>query len=261
MNLAERRWNLPAWLGAVLALGVCGAARAGDPDALWKIVGGQCVPGALAGHGPAPCIAVSMPKGPGAGFAVLKDRDGATQFLLIPTARITGIESPALLAPGAPNYFQAAWTARRYVIQRAGVALPRQDVGLAINSAKGRSQNQLHIHVDCVEPRVRQALHDQETRIGGRFSAERIDFDGHAYRVMKILGADLGRVNPFTVVADALPGARGDMGDQTLIVIGARFKDGRDGFYLLEDQANFLLGDRASGAEVLDHACKVKSAP
>ena len=248
--------SLSALLGALVALGASGAARA-DPDALWKIVGGQCVPSATAGHGPGSCAEVSLSKG----FAVLKDRDGATQFLLIPTARITGIESPVILAPGAPNYFQAAWTARKYVIQRAGADLPRQDIGLAINSSKGRSQNQLHIHVDCVEPQVLGELRDQEARIGGHFSSERIGFHGHNYRVMKIAGEDLGRLNPFTVVAGALPGARSDMADQSIIVIGAKFRDGKDGFYLLEDQANLLAGDYASGAEVLDHECKVKAAP
>ncbi|MET0331942.1 MAG: CDP-diacylglycerol diphosphatase, partial [Dyella sp.] len=43
------------------------------------------------------------------GYAILKDHHGPAQYLLIPTARITGIESPLLLRAGAPNYFAAAW--------------------------------------------------------------------------------------------------------------------------------------------------------
>ncbi len=259
--MTRGRLTVPVLLAGIFILASFGAAWAGDPDALWKIVHDKCVPATATGRGAAPCESVSMPQGPRTGFAVLKDRDGATQFLLIPTARITGIESPDILAPGAPNYFQAAWDARRFVIQRAGVALPRQDIGLAINSARGRSQNQLHIHVDCVDPEVRRVLKAEEPSIGWRFSDERANLHGHGYRVMKIASENLVGVNPFTVVAKALPEARNAMGDQTIAVVGARFRDGRDGFYLLEDHANFLFGDHASGAEILDHACAVKSAP
>ena len=49
------------------------------------------------------------------GFVVLKDIRGVAQFLLIPTARIGGIEDPAILAPDATNYWDAAWRARDFV--------------------------------------------------------------------------------------------------------------------------------------------------
>jgi hypothetical protein len=38
--------------------------------------------------------------------------------------------------------------------------IPRDVVGLAINSQKARSQNQLHIHIDCVMAEVIQSLDD-----------------------------------------------------------------------------------------------------
>jgi len=94
---------------------LAGRAQAADPDALWKIVHGKCVPHVAAGEGPAPCGLVDL----AGGYAVLKDIRGATQFLLIPTARITGIESPEILAPDAPNYWQEAWEARRFVNGKA----------------------------------------------------------------------------------------------------------------------------------------------
>ena len=40
---------------------------------------------------------VDITNGVEKGFAVLKDKTGVAQFLLIPTARIGGIEDPALL--------------------------------------------------------------------------------------------------------------------------------------------------------------------
>ena len=47
------------------------------------------------------------------------------------------------------------------------------------------------------------------------------------------------------------------MGDQTLVVIAATFKDGRDGCYLLNDRAGIAKADTASGEELLDHSCAV----
>src|SRR5665213_2892025 len=42
------------------------------------------------------------------------------------------------------------------------------------------------------------------------------------------------------------------MRDQTLVVIAATFKDGRDGFYLLNDHVDAAKADTASGEELLD---------
>lgn len=144
-------------LSLVVALATSATVRA-DPSALWNIVSGQCVPNQQAHDDPAPCAMVDL----AAGSAVLKDLVGETQFLLIPTERSSGIDDPAILAPTAPNYFAAAWRAKSFVDERAGVELPRQWMSLAINSAYARSQNQLHIHVDCVRPDV----HDALTRYG-----------------------------------------------------------------------------------------------
>jgi CDP-diacylglycerol pyrophosphatase len=44
---------------------------------------------------------------------VLKDIHGVLQYLLIPTARVSGIESPLLLQADAPDYWAAAWQARQ----------------------------------------------------------------------------------------------------------------------------------------------------
>ncbi len=74
----------------------CGAAQA-DPNALWNIVHGQCVPDELEHGDPKPCAEVELGSGLAAGYAVLKDIRGTTQYLLIPTRQIGGIESRALL--------------------------------------------------------------------------------------------------------------------------------------------------------------------
>jgi CDP-diacylglycerol pyrophosphatase len=244
-----------AWLTLVSA----GTAHA-DPNALWDIVHGQCVPNEEHYDRPEPCALVELRAGEGLGYAVLKDLVGDTQFLLIPTARIAGIESPALLSPGAPNYFESAWESRTYVDDVLGRALPRDDFSLAINSAYGRTQNQLHIHIDCVRSDVRDALRGHEAAIGYRWAPLDIPLAGHRYMAVRVAGDQLNRTNPFKLLADGVPGAREDMGRHTLVVVGAVFSNGRPGFIVLDDHADAAIGDRASGEELQDHACAIASA-
>ncbi len=239
-------------LAALLVLALsAGTVRAADPDALWKIVHDRCVPHATAGEGPAPCSFVDL----AGGYAVLKDIRGATQFLLIPTARIAGIESPAILQPGAPNYWQAAWAARRFVDERAGRSLPRQDIGLAINAASRRSQNQLHIHIDCLRPDVIASLAAKAAEIGAGWTPVALPPAGHPYLARRIDGPDLAGVDPFRLVAESLPGAAADMGGQTLVLAGAGFGAGQEGFYLLDDHVDPAQPARGWGEELLDHDC------
>src|ERR1700733_15217342 len=100
------------WLIMLLLVPVSG--RAADPSALWKIVSGQCVPHEETEHSPSPCSEVDIASGVEKGFVVLKDRNGVAQFLLIPTARISGIDDPAILAQGETNYWAPAWQARSF---------------------------------------------------------------------------------------------------------------------------------------------------
>jgi CDP-diacylglycerol pyrophosphatase len=204
----------------------------------------------------APCDAVDL----AGGYAILKDLHGATQLLLIPTDRITGIEAPELVAPGAKNYWQDAWRARRIFQVRAPRPVPREDLALAINSKYGRSQNQLHIHIDCVRADVRLALDSNEDRIGPAWSELDFDLAGHRYRGRRLEGADLGPSDPFKLLAED-PRARADMGRETLVVIGATFHGGKPGFVLLGDRADPTSGDIGHGEDLIDPACKLLAKP
>ncbi len=241
---------------ALVVLGLAGCARrAGDPNALWEIVHGQCVPDQQTHGDPAPCAEVDLRDGVDRGYAVFKDRRGQTQFLLIPTARITGIESPALLEPDAPNYFAAAWRARSYVDGRAGRTLPREDLSLAVNSTFARSQDQLHIHIDCVRADVRDTLRQHAAQIGERWAPFAPPLAGHRYLATRVSGEQLGQANPFKLLADGVPGAKEDMGRHTLVVTGAIFADGEPGFIILDDHADRAAGDWGSGERLQDHHC------
>jgi CDP-diacylglycerol pyrophosphatase len=250
---------------AAAAIALCAAAACAlaapqeidSRDALWVVVHDECVPNELRNHVPLPCARVDLDDGIEKGFAILKDIRGGQQYLLIPTAPIAGIESPELLAPGAPNLFADAWDAQSYVDAALGQTLPRDDVGLAINSAGGRSQDQLHIHVDCVDPEVKAVLEARVASIGDHWTPLGIDFYGHPYWARWVAGERLGANNPIRLLADEIPAAAQDMGDRTLVVVGLTRADGTAGFVLLEDQVDRAHGDSAHGEELLDHACRV----
>ena len=223
--------------------------------ALWRIIHDQCVPDQRAHDDPAPCALVSIPEGEAQGFVVLKDRNGVAQFLVMPTAKITGIEDPALLAPNATNYFAMAWKADGYVEGRLGHALDRTRVSVAVNSVYGRSQDQLHLHVDCLDASVGAALGAAEIPHDGRWAS--VQLKGHGYRVRWLGDTALATTNPFKLLAASLPGARQYMGAWTLALVGARGPDGAQGFYLLADRADPAAGDRGSAEELQDPACRV----
>jgi CDP-diacylglycerol pyrophosphatase len=83
---------------AIFSTGTAGSAQNTAPrNALWEVVHNVCVPGKSLQHNPNPCLQVELNRGIEKGFAILKDPRGAAQFLLIPTARISGIESPVIL--------------------------------------------------------------------------------------------------------------------------------------------------------------------
>jgi CDP-diacylglycerol pyrophosphatase len=243
---------------AVWVLGPAPASRAADPDALWKIVHGACVPNEAQHHNPAPCALVDLRHGVTGGYVLLKDIRGKTQYLLVPTARVTGIEDPKLLAPGAANYFADAWHERgwtaRAIIATGGHRLPRDGLSLAVNSPYARSQNQLHIHIDCQRPDVRVALQRAAPAVGDNWAPLPMPLRGHRYWARRVLGNDLAGDNPFKLLAAQKPGARAAMGEQTLVVAGADFA-GQPGFVLLDNQLDLAAGDHAGGEELQDHTC------
>jgi CDP-diacylglycerol pyrophosphatase len=257
MSPALSRLSFAAVVLAALACVAATPTPASQSSALWRVVHDLCVTDMKVSKLPAPCVAVNLH----GRYAVLKDIRGPTQLLLIPTDRISGIESPALLAPASPNYWQDAWDARPLFDKGVGRPVPREDLGLAINSPYGRTQNQLHIHIDCVKPSVRDVLQFEMATIGDAWKTMDVTFSGHHYRVRRLMGADLGERNPFKLLAAGDPDARADMSHETLVVIGAIFADGQPGFFLLSDHADLTVGNQGAGEELLDHKCRVLEPP
>jgi CDP-diacylglycerol pyrophosphatase len=235
------------WIGPWL---MAGAVHA-DPSAIWNVENGQCVPHMRATKDPAPCAAVDL----AAGFVILKDREGATQFLLMPTARISGIESPEILTPDAPNYWDRAWRARTFTEERAHRKLPRESLSLAVNSKFGRSQDQLHIHIDCVRQDVRDALAAHGNAIGEYWQPFPVPLAGRPWRAFRVNGENLGTVNPFRLLAKGDREAGADMAKHTLVVVGMTWRDKVPGFAILDGKADLATANPGSGEVLQDHGC------
>jgi CDP-diacylglycerol pyrophosphatase len=255
LRLGWKRGAIGAAALAVVFAPILLLGAATDPNILWKIVNGRCVPDQRHLGSPLPCSLVDLT----GGYAILKDIVGRTQYLLIPTKKLGGIESADLLTSASPNYFAEAWSQIGLVRKRAGADLPRQDLSLAINSESGRSQQQLHIHLDCIRREVRDALAAHAGAIGSSWSAFPQPLAGSHYRAMRIMGESLGTADPFTLLA-AQPAARAAMGRHSLVLAGATFAK-QPGFVLLDTETDTAHGNWGVGELLQDHNCALAAHP
>jgi CDP-diacylglycerol pyrophosphatase len=219
------------------------AASCANRDALREIVQDQCLPHWRDRHSAAPCLEVHLDNAADSGYALLADRKGGAHFLLIPTETISGIESPALEAPGAPSYFQAAWRAHERLDGVIGRQVPPRLVGLAVNPLHARGQDQLHIHIECLRPDVYETLARQAAHISSSWAPATLG--GTSYWVRSISG-NLDADDPFKLLASHPPEAGRGMSDYTLVVTGAPSEDG--GFLMLASSS-------AAGELLLDSTC------
>jgi CDP-diacylglycerol pyrophosphatase len=241
------RYRHLAALALALGNAGCAAVAAANPNALWSIVSNQCVPAARTSGGAGFCSTVDLSKH----YAILKDINGNTQYLLIPTDRVTGIESPSVLDADAPEYWDDAWSQRQYIGSKIGLTFPPDQVGLEINSKYRRSQQQLHIHMDCMQDDVIKKLAQFRTIEPGKWHWTTLK--GSQYRVMRVLSLT-GHDDPFRIVARDRRGSD-TMAQQTILVTGAGPSD-RDGWLIVN--SGLELDDGSGTAEgLLDHFCEI----
>ncbi|TKC81235.1 CDP-diacylglycerol diphosphatase [Trinickia terrae] len=238
---------LAALLVALASTG-CETIASADPNALWDIVHFDCVPAARDTSKTGLCASVDLKQR----FALLKDRNGAAQHLLIPTDRVTGIESPLLLGPDAPNYWTDAWTARSFVEASIKKPLPDNLIGLEVNSKYRRSQEQLHIHIDCMHAEASAALEHHRGDPPGQWTWDTIG--GSRYRIMRVASPAFD-FDPFDIVARDRSGAA-EMAMQTILVTGAGPQAANDGWLILNSGTD-IDGGSGSAEPLLDHACAI----
>jgi CDP-diacylglycerol pyrophosphatase len=127
---------------------------------------------------------------------------------------------------------------------------------MAINSAaSSRSQDQLHIHVACIAPKVAEFLRRHQAEIHEAWSFLTSGLLGPRFAAMKVETDTLAHVDPFKLLARSLPSGKFSMGNQTLAVIGATFSDGRIGFYLLANESGASPRKIVSAEAPLDDKC------
>ncbi|ADP10952.1 CDP-diacylglycerol pyrophosphatase [Erwinia sp. Ejp617] len=212
---------------------------------LWQVISHQCIPGQQLKSNPAPCRQVNIADG----YVVMKDRNGQLQFLLIPVSKITGIESQKLLNPATPNFLSEAWRTRHFMEERRGELIDDRIYALAVNSRWGRTQNQLHIHISCLRPDIRQRLDDLSPKLDATWQTYRLGEREYLLRV--VTRDEFKRTSPFIRLANELPGARDDMGSYGIAVAAL----GDDKRVLMVVKRHLLLLNRASAEELQDHSC------
>ncbi len=217
-----------------------------DRGALWEVVHKLCLPMHATLGVSLPCLSVDEERG----YVVIRAPGDATRIIVVPTVHTAGIESPSLLRDDAPNFWAYAWQERERVASAAQRPLGWNDIGMAINSRPARTQDQMHIHVDCIDARLKKAL------AGAKLSTQRwsqlnLRPWAGSYRAKRLPENGLDR-SVFQTVAKEIPGAQTNMGLQTIAVAGVTDAKGGRGFVVLEN------GTSGSAEELLDHKCRAQ---
>ncbi len=204
-----------------------------------------------------PCLKVDAVGGPDRGFAVLRAPFVKSHTIVTPLVQTIGIEAPRLRGPDAPDYFDDAWSARHYATKGLKRQPGRADFALAVNSRVGRSQDQLHIHVDCIRPKVRDALARDAADIAasGRWTSVKVMPYAPRYWAKAVQGETLAGTNVFDLVADGLHVSPDDMHEITIVVVGSNDVGGKPGFVVLARKRQTQVYDEGHGEALMDHSC------
>ena len=199
---------------------------------LWNKVVQNC----LSGKPSQNCLQV-QPKG--ANYVIYFE---TKDILLIPTVLISGIEfNIPDLQPSffLPNFWDdAALWAHYYIPHVTG----EQWLGLAINSANSRSQDQLHMHLCTLAPAVESAIKNHILEINASWHPTPFLnlVSTHMYNAMQV--QDLTR-NPFSLVFNNAPGSPPGSADvrhkadtNMLVAVRRLLGGGPPYFYVLYNQ-------------------------
>jgi len=227
-------------------------AAAPDRHALWRVVQ-ACVADSKLTGAPFPCLGVDLSGGKDRGTVVLRPPFGRPDLILSPARKVAGVEDPWLQSPDAPNYFEAALSARSFLKGPDGQPPQMGDIALAVNSAFSRSQDQLHIHVGCLAPVAKRAVValapglpvGEWARLGGVVP-------GSPTWGYRIGAADLAGVDPFRLAAEGPAGNGRGLARLMIAVAGVRIGD--------DDDLVILAAPGAFAAEsIVDASCSESS--
>lgn len=250
MNL-RRVFIALAIIAGGLALWFFASNSATRRTSLWRVVHYGCVPDQTLTGYPAPCLHVDLTRR----FALVTAPDVEDELLLVPTVKVTGIEDPALLSPSLPDYWRLAWEMRKHLTVNSH-PVPSNKIGLAVNSAYSRTQDQLHIHISCLRSSVFRHLQTLKLRAGVTWSTEEIG-SRKFYDVIRLPGNTLTLHSPFQILASRVGSDPSIMARQTLVLAETTMADGTPAFFLLRQNYNMTKRTGGHGEELLDHRCQM----
>lgn len=255
----RRRSRLLPVLALLVVVGVLTAAVVGyrlfvSHDGrlgLWRVVHEFCVPAERLAGVPFPCLDVR----PDGGRALVRAPFGGHEFLVVPTARVTGLEDPVARTPEMPDLWSVAWAERGRIAAAVGRPIPDDRMAFAINSRSARSQDQYHIHVDCLDADVRARLHTAGLGLAGEWREARpIGDDGPRYRIRRIALSDLARERPEALIFRELAPRREQVPFLSFALIGTG-EGGADPSFLLAATYGVGPWDGGHAEELMDHSC------
>lgn len=224
-------------------------------DQLWKIVSQECLPHAKALPANSSCLKVELTPDTERGYLVFRDRNGPLHFLLMPTAKIDGIESSRLLDSITTDYFQKAWQERSFLAKQSNQKVPRDIVSLTVNSSYGRSQDQLHIHISCIKPEVKAHLEAQLDRFSERWTSVQYGINNHDYIARTLTEAEFQQMSPFLRLATEVPDAEKQMGRYGLALVAYTSKTHVPMYLLLANKLDILALNLGYTGDIQDYQC------
>jgi CDP-diacylglycerol pyrophosphatase len=221
-------------------------------DVLWVALQGCLLNKRTTGRA-FPCLSVDPGDRDRPGTAVLRAPGEPTHLVVMPTDDVVGVEAPALQTPKGAFYWRAALAARREVAAAIKGGRPLDEIGLAVNSSGGRSQDQLHIHVDCVRASVLTELGRRAGIVApGTWTVVSLPVGERRWRrffATRIPMAQAETFNPFEA-ATRLPGVKPDLTQVSLAMVSTPPGDPHPGYIVLAHRSP------TSHAEtLLDHRC------
>ena len=240
------------WTAAIFVLLFVFAGVFLKRDSLWLVVHDLCGPMDSLTGVPIPCLAVNRERG----FATLRPSLKKTGLIVTPLHRVSGVESPALQQADTPNYWLDAWSQRDLVTKTTPRSLKWSEIGMAINSPQCRSQDQLHIHVDCLDPRLKQTLSETGKDQEGWFD---LDLQwARIYRARRVKVSELQNI--FRMVAQELSGKdelapeafAAVIAEESIAVVGWDEVNGEKDFVVL-----LTRGEGGCAEELLDRQCRL----
>jgi CDP-diacylglycerol pyrophosphatase len=192
-----------------------GSSKPNDRQALWSVIGTVCVPASYFGS-TFPCARVNRDRG----YAVLKSpAPYGLSFIVTPIVPMAGIESLAATTGDTKGLWLAAWEERILLERAANRKINWRDVVLAVNSKATRSQDQLHIHLGCINGSLRDFLAVEPSSIEGNWQLVHPSSMNASFFV-KLIREESIKDDLFKLVFDAIPGGRLFAEKQSIAVAG-----------------------------------------